>query len=156
MATPLAKFLSTLALFSAMTAAHAAPVTLADEEMDQVAAGGAYSTVTGAGTAQQGIVSIRTFTSAVDRPNGADTTRAVLLIHERGTGLSAYGYGESGANGAVAASYGAADVAQGGLLMLVMTRSKTLPNGKSMASSSTIVVTSGKGGVGVSANVSRL
>jgi hypothetical protein len=156
MATRLATILSTLTLFSAAAIAHAAPTTLDDEAMDQVAAGSAYSMVTGAGTAQQGIVSVKTFTSAVDKPHGADTTKAVLLIREQGTGLSAYGYGESGANGAVASSSGAADVAQGGLFMLVTTKSKTLPNGNSMVSSSTIIVTSGKGGMAFSANASRL
>lgn len=147
MATRLARFLSTLTLFSAVAVAHAAPTTLDNEEMDQVCAGAEYSMVTGTGTAEQGIVSIKTVTSAIDRPHGADTTKAVLLIREQGTGLSAYGYGESGANGTVAASSGTADVAQGGLLMLVTTKSKILPNGNSMVSSSTIIVTNGKGGM---------
>lgn len=126
--------------------AHASPSALTDAQMDQVSAGGQYSIVEGGGFAEAGTVNIRAATKAAEI-NGSTMTKASLKIKVVGTGLHAFGFGESGAGNVVSSVYGAASADQGKLKIHVKTMSKVRQDGTGITWSMIKVKTSGFGTV---------
>lgn len=124
--------------------AHAAPVTLANDTLDQISAGGNFSYVQGGGTAGSGTVNVNAITRAFD--NGrVSRTNGFLVVRGSGTDLQGYGYGTSGASGTTSSVGAQASVDQGSMLILVRTSSVSLPNGTDRTRSSALVVTTGSG-----------
>lgn len=136
------KFMIAAALSVACGLLRAEPVMLTDGQMDQISAGGQYSIVSGGGFAESGTVAVQAHTSAM-ATHGFTLTRAVLMVKAAGSGLSAYGMGESGAGNAVAGVYGYATADQGKLKIMVRTSSMLRPDGGGLLFSMILVKASG-------------
>lgn len=151
MQTLLMRSLIAATLTSAMSLASAAgPVMLSNAEMDSVSAGGQYSIVSGGGFAEVGTVLTSADTKAVLKGNGGGMTKANLRVTVSGTGLFAYGAGESGAGEAVSGVYGEAASASGTIDIRVRTMAKTKPDGDVMLKSKIKIKTNGSGGLNLS------
>lgn len=129
MSVILRKLLLCATFASAFGACHAAPAVLDDEMLDQISAGAQYSLVEGGAAADYGTVTIKSWTSAATRPSGTSVTKARLVVRAVGTGVAAYGYGESGANGQVDAAYGYGEVGHGAVTIRVKTVSRVQSDG---------------------------
>ena len=129
MSVILRKALIWATLASAFGICHAAPTVLDDEVLDQISAGAQHSFVEGGASADYGKVVVKARTTSKTNSNGTSVTKAGLLVRAVGTGLTAYGYGESGVDGNVAAAYGYGEVDQGAVIIRVKTVSRVQADG---------------------------
>lgn len=127
------RLLRGIAIGSALTLlcglAQSAPIALDDSLLDEVSAGGQYSYVDGGAYAEQGRVSLKASTTAHQNERGASVTRASLKVKAVGTGLEAYGYGESGVGTISSSGAGAAELDQGKIVIRVKTVAREKANG---------------------------
>jgi len=130
MRTLIGKTLLASALLCTACLSQAAPRPLTDLQMDQISAGGQYSIVAGGGTADVGTVDVQANSQSIEKANGATVTKAKLKVVALGSGLDAYGGGESAADGAVSSVYDDASVDQGKIVIKVKTMSKVKANGE--------------------------
>lgn len=126
-------------LGSSIGLAHAAPVILSNEQLDQVTAGGQYSYVEGDGSVSAGYVAVDTRTKAVEKNNGTTVTKAVLKVKAVGTDVEAGGYGESGADGLVSSGAGEGAVDEGKVVVRIKTVSKVQADGDVITKTKVVV-----------------
>lgn len=137
-----ATYLISAALMLGCGLVHAEPVVLSDSQLDQISAGAQYSVVSGGGFAESGIVMAQASTRAMEK-HGITMTMAVLKVKATGTGLSAFGMGESGVGNAVSGVYGYASSPQGKIKIQVVTGSLLRPDGSGVLGSMVLVKASG-------------
>ncbi|WP_147376933.1 hypothetical protein [Noviherbaspirillum saxi] len=131
-------------LLLAIGLTHAAPVILTNAQMDKVSAGAQYSVVDGGGYAEAGTVLARADTRA--KQNGSGTkTKADLWVKAEGTGLEAYGFGESVAGNSISSVYGEATADEGKIMIRVKTMSKEKSDGGTMTKSKIQIKSAGGG-----------